>query len=80
MTAVTIVDCKVVEVRPEDVLLDQLRASIALTEKDKRWLSVTDRTPVLWEGELTTWGSLAGNEKSMCDFNADGVLKGGFPF
>jgi hypothetical protein len=80
MTAVTIVDCKVVEVRPEDVLLDQLRESIALTEKDPRWLSVTDRTPVLWEDVMTTWGSLAGNERSMCDFNEDGVLEGSFPF
>ena len=80
MTAVTIIDCEVVEVRPEDVLLDQLRESIERTEKDKRWLAVNDRTPVLWEGQPVTWGSLAGNEKDMCDFNRAGVLEGGFPF
>lgn len=41
---------------------------------------VNAETPVIWEGELTTWGSLAGNERQMCEFNNDGVLEGGFPF
>jgi hypothetical protein len=53
---------------------------VIAADEDKRWLEVDDSTPVIWEGELTTWGNLAGNERDMCDFNKDGVLEGGFPF
>lgn len=62
------------------ILGKQLEKSVAMTAENKLWLSVNDRTPVLWEGKPTTWGNLSGNEKDCCDFNSEGVLTGGFPF
>lgn len=46
---------------------------------DARWADVRDDTPVLFDGEWTTWGNLAGNERMTCEFNAQGELEGGFP-
>jgi hypothetical protein len=49
-------------------------------ENDPRWSTVTAETPVLFDGEMTTWSDLAGNERMMCTFGADGVLVGGMAF
>ncbi len=40
---------------------------------------IPDTERVIWEGEQTTWGHLAGNERMMCERNAAGVLEGGYP-
>lgn len=47
--------------------------------EDPRWRDVRIDTPVLWEGELCTWGSLAGNEKLCVEFNEQGQLVGSYP-
>lgn len=49
-------------------------------ENDPRWLTVTAETPVLFDGEMTMWSDLSGNERMECDFGADGVLVGGMAF
>lgn len=47
---------------------------------DVRWAGVTDDTPVFFDGRWTEWGTLAGNERQECAFNADGDLIGCLPF
>jgi hypothetical protein len=49
-------------------------------DDDSRWALVNAETRVLFEGEWTTWGELAGNEKMECQFNSEGILVGDFPF
>ena len=50
----------------------------AARDNDPRWAHVTDETEVYWEGNWTTWGELAGNERTECGFNEEGVLVGGY--
>jgi hypothetical protein len=61
-------------------LLSQLRRSVELTAKDPRWLRINDRSPVIWEDQLVSWGSLTSAEKMNCDFNDAGLLEGSYPF
>ena len=49
------------------------------SENDPRWLKITDDSPVEFDGEMCSWGSLAGNEKITVEIQADGRLVGGFP-
>lgn len=57
-------------------LAEKLQKSIALTTDGR----LADGTPVIWEGIPTTWGTLSGNERMMCERNEEGVLIGGYPF
>ena len=41
--------------------------------------SIENSTPVIWEEEMTTWGTLSQNERMCCDRNSDGILEGGYP-
>lgn len=41
---------------------------------------IPDSEPVIWDGEMTTFGHLSGNERMMVSLNIDGVLEGGNPF
>jgi hypothetical protein len=49
-------------------------------ENDARWLTVTDETPVTFDGELSTWGELSQNERASVEMSESGCLVGGYPF
>lgn len=51
---------------------------ITPAENDPRWLAVTDDTPVEFEGEICSWGNLAGNERMTVEIQPDGRLTGGY--
>lgn len=49
------------------------------TAADERWATVTDDTPVVWEGHVCRFGELAGNERMECEWWGD-TLVGRFVF
>lgn len=49
-------------------------------ENDIRWQDVTDSTPVEFEGETTTWGELAVQDRKTCEMLPDGRIVGGYEF
>jgi hypothetical protein len=62
-----------------EVLLPDPAERQRAMDRDVRWAGISAETEVYFDGNWTTWGELAGNEKSMCIFNDDGVLVGGYP-
>jgi hypothetical protein len=41
---------------------------------------ITDETPVEFDGEMTTWGALMLADRKTVERDADGVLRGGYPY
>jgi hypothetical protein len=50
------------------------------SENDPRWLQVTDGTPVEFDREVCTWGSLSLAERKEVLMTKDGQLVGSYPF
>jgi hypothetical protein len=57
-------------------LVAKLEKSVELTGQGP----LAADTPVLWDGEWSTWGELTQNERIQCERNAQGVLEGSNPF
>jgi hypothetical protein len=66
---------RILEAEKERDLTERLTKSIDLSSATR----FPDDMLVIWEGEETTWASLAGNERMCCEVNKDGVLEGGYP-
>jgi hypothetical protein len=76
----TIEDGRTVERDTNDDRVDELLTALKRSVDDKRWGQVRSDTLVIWEGTKTLWGTLAGNEKQLCDFDSNGQLVGGNDF
>jgi hypothetical protein len=48
-------------------------------ENDPRWSGVTGSSPVDFNGEMTTWGALALQDRKVVELLPDGRLVGGYP-
>ena len=53
-----------------------LEAKLRKMDNDPRWFRVKDWTPVVFEGNLTTWGELGTTERKCCRFDNQGQLIG----
>lgn len=80
--AVNIVDGVTVDASGDFTLRRQLVQSIESVgeRQDLRWARVTVATPVLWDGEVTTWGELSQNERASVQMTERGCLVGSNPF
>lgn len=76
MRPVNVVDGATVFTEDAFSLRRQLVKSVELYADGR----IPNETPVIWEGERTTWGTLSQNERMNCSTNADGVLEGEDPF